>query len=40
MSERFEAHKSKEWFERQLAIKKTTAKAAESETAVKKIIKT
>ena len=39
MSARFESKKSKEWFERQIAIKKSTMQAEESKMAVEKIIK-
>ena len=40
MSEWFEAHKSKKWFEEQLVIKKIITKIIESETAIEKIMKT
>ena len=40
MSARFESKKSKEWFERQVAIKKSTMQAEESKMTVEKIIKT
>ena len=39
MSARFKSKKSKEWFEWQVAIKKSTMQAEESKMAVEKIIK-
>jgi len=38
MSTRFESRKSKEWFERQIAVKKSTTKVEESEKAVEQMV--
>ena len=40
MSVQFKSKKSKEWFEWQVTIKKSTMQAEESKMAVEKIIKT
>jgi hypothetical protein len=38
MSARFESQKSKEWLERQIAIKESATRATESEAAVERIM--
>ena len=40
MSKQFKVHKSKEWFEEQLVIKKIIIKVIKSETVIEKIMKT
>jgi hypothetical protein len=39
MSTRFEANKSKEWFEKQLDVKKAALRAAESNAAMERVAK-